>query len=127
MSKIAKIAKKPLAKKKKEPLKVEYSVNEPDTVYVTTTQLKNRLGEVLDLALVDGKEVILTKHGRADLKVTKIKEESSAKKLSPEEINKKYAGSIPDLEIDPDFRKDFNESFENRLNRTAKLLSDDMN
>lgn len=121
MSKIAKTKKKLIKKKEFEPI---YMVNEPGVAYVTTTQLKNQLGEVLDLALIDGKEVILTKHGRPALKLELI-EEKKKKKLNPDEINKKYGGSMPWFHYDPSFRDGFNRSFEKRLQKAAKLLSDD--
>jgi prevent-host-death family protein len=79
------------------------SVNEPGVIYVTTSELKNRLGEVLDLAMDGEKQVILKKHGREILKLTKIKSE----KKDVNKLHDTFFGSQPDLEIDPDFRKGF--------------------
>jgi antitoxin (DNA-binding transcriptional repressor) of toxin-antitoxin stability system len=88
--------------KVKKPL-YENSLNEPNVVYVTTTDLKNRLGEVLDLALIENKEVVLRKHGREVLRLSKIER----KKKDGKALHDEFFGSIPDLELDEEFRKGF--------------------
>ncbi len=92
-------------------------VKEPGVAYVTATEVKNRLGEVLEIARE--KDVIITKTGKPMFRLSHLK-----KKLTPKEIIEKYAGSMPDLEIDQEFRESFSFDIEKRLKRSAKLLSD---
>ncbi len=77
------------------------SIRVPGVVYVTTSDLKNKTGEIIEKALTSDKPVIIEKHGREILKLAKIEERSDEeiRKLvkKRERALKKIAGSIPDL------------------------------
>lgn len=84
-------------------------MNNMKTTYISSTDLKNKTAEILNLVSFGGVEAIIERHGRPLAKILPFKEEE--KKRNLKENLRKYFGAIAD----------FPQVFKNRYFKRKKI------